>query len=89
MTDRDSSLLKRHATPEVVDCQKEAHVVRDVDRVHLIAFIELEELHRIVLQRNLLFYFLAHELHVHVVVLFIFVVDLINANQDLIVIAIE
>jgi hypothetical protein len=58
MTDRDSSLLKRHATPEVVDCQKEAHVVRDVDRVHLIAFIELEELHRIVLKEIFFFIFL-------------------------------
>ncbi len=68
---------------------KEAHVVRDVDHVHLIAFIELEELHRVVLQSNLLLYFLAHVLHVHVVVLVVFIVNLINANQDLIVVAIE
>ncbi|CAK9257745.1 unnamed protein product [Sphagnum jensenii] len=40
MTNHDSSLSKRHATPNVVNRQEEARVIRVVDRVHLIVLIE-------------------------------------------------
>jgi hypothetical protein len=89
VTYHGSSMLERHATTDVINYQKETCVVRDVDRVHFIVLIELEELHRIALQSNRLFYFLANPLQVHVVVLLILVIDLINTSQDLIVVAIE
>jgi hypothetical protein len=89
VTDHSSNLSKRHATPNIVDRQEEARVVWDVDRVHLIVLIELEELHRVTLQSNLFLCFLAYLLQVHVVVLFILVVNLINASQDLIVVVVK
>ncbi len=89
VTYHGSSMLERHATTDVINYQKETCAVRDVNRVHFIVLIELEELHRIALQSNLLFYFLADPLQVHVVVLLILVIDLINTSQDLIVVAIE
>ncbi len=88
MTKHNNSLSKRHATPDVVDCQ-EARAIWDVDYVHLIVLIELEELHHVALQSNLLLCFLADPLQVHVVVLFILIINLINASEDLIVVAIE
>ncbi len=51
-----------------------------VDRVHLIVLIKLEKLHCVVLQSNLLLCFLTNPLHVHVVVLFVLIIDLINAS---------
>ncbi len=89
VTKRGSNMSKRHATPNVVNRQEEAYVIWDVDCVHLIVFIKLEELHRVTLQSNLLLYFLADPLQVHVVVFLVLVIDLINASQDLIVIAVK
>jgi hypothetical protein len=78
--DRGNSLSERHATPNVVDRQEEMRAVWDVDCVHLIVLIELEELHRVMLQSNLLLSFLADPLHVHVMVLLVLLFNLINAS---------
>jgi hypothetical protein len=48
-----------------------------------IVLIVFEELHRIVLQSDLLFHLLADSLHVHVVVFVILVIDLICHNPSL------
>jgi len=80
VTDHGNSLSERHATPNVVDRQEEMRAVWDVDCVHLIVLIELEELHRVMLQSNLLLYFLADPLHVHVMVLLVLLFNLINAS---------
>jgi len=87
VTDRDSGLSKRHIAPNVVNRQEEVHVVRDVDCVHLVVFIELEKLHHVALQTDLFLRLLADPLHVHVVVLVVLVVNLIDVSEDLIIIA--
>jgi hypothetical protein len=87
--DHDGSMSEQHVAPDVVDRQEEAHVVRNVNHVHLVVLIELEELHYIVFQNNLLLHLLTNLFHVHVVVLFILIVDLIDVGQDLIIIMVE
>lgn len=87
--DRNNDLSKQHAAPNVVDQQEEAHVVLDVNRVHLIFIIELEKLHRVAFQSDLLFCLLVDPLHVHVVVILILVVNFIDIGDNSIVIAIK
>jgi hypothetical protein len=84
-----NGLSERHVAPDVVDSQKEAHAIWDVDRVHFVILIELEELHCVVLQSNLRLRLLVDLLHVHVVVFLFLVVNLIDASKDLIVVVIE
>jgi hypothetical protein len=89
MMDRGNGLSKQHVAPNVVNRQEEALVVQDVDCVHLIILIELEELHYVVLQSDLLLYLLTDLFHVHVVILLILLIDFIDTNEDLIVITIK
>ncbi len=84
--DHNDSMSEQHVAPDVVDRQEETRVVQNVNCVHLVVIIELEELHCIVFQSDLLLRLLVDSLHVHVVVLLIFIVDLINIGQDLIVV---
>ncbi len=65
------------------------HAIQDVNHVHFVVLIKFEELHFIALQSNLLLRLLVDSFHVHVVVFFVLVIDLINANEDLIVIRVE
>jgi hypothetical protein len=89
MTDRSNGLSERHAAPDIVDHQEETRVVQDVDYVHLVVLIKLEKLHHFELQSDLLLRLLIDPFHVHMVVLFILVVDLIDVGEDLIVIMVE
>jgi hypothetical protein len=89
VTDRNNGLLERHATLDVVDRQEEACAVWDVDCVHFVVIIKLEELHRVTFQCDLLIRLFADPLHVHVVVLLVLIIDLINTDNDLIIITIE
>jgi len=88
VTDRDSGLLECHVVLDVVDHQEEAHAVWDVDHVHFVVLIELEELNRVALQSDLLFCLLADPFHVHVVVLLFLLVDFIDVDENLIIIAV-
>ncbi len=54
VTNHNNGMSKQHAAPNVVDHQEEACFVRDIDHVHLVVFIELEKLHLITLQSDLL-----------------------------------
>jgi hypothetical protein len=83
VTNRGSGLSERHVAHDIVNCQEETRVIRDVEHVHLVVIIKLEELHRVALQNDLLLHLLADPLHVHVVVLLILLVDFIDAGEDL------
>ncbi len=74
---------------DVVNYQEEVCVVWDVDHVHIIVLIKLEELHRIVFQSNLLLCLFTDLFHVHVVVFLVLVVDFIDIGEDLIVVAVK
>ncbi len=89
VTDYGNDLLEQHITLDVVDHQEEAHVVQDVDHVHLVVLIKLEKLHHVALQSDFLLRLLVDPLHVHVAVFLILVVNLIDASEDLIVDVIE
>jgi len=89
MMDHINNLLDRHAAPDVIDRQEEARAIRDVDSVHFVVLIELEEVHCATLQSDLFLHLLVDLLHVHVVVLFVLVVNHIDVSEDLIVVTIE
>ncbi len=84
-----NDLLERHAALDVVNQQEETRAIRDVDSVHFVVLIELEKLHRVALQTDLFLRLLVDLLHVHVVVLFVLVVDHIDISEDLIIVAVE
>ncbi len=87
--DHGRGLSKRHATFDVVNRWEETCAIRNVDHVHFIVFIELGELLRVALQSDLLLRLLMDSLHVHEVVFLVLVVDLIDADEDLIVTMVE
>jgi hypothetical protein len=49
VTNCDNGILEQHATFDIVNSQKQARAIRDIDHVHLIVFIKLKELHHVAL----------------------------------------
>jgi len=89
LTDHNSDLSEWLITLDAIDCYEETRVVWHFDHVHFVVLIKLEELHCVALQSDLLLRLLADLLHVHVVVLFILIIDLIDVNKNLIIVKVE